>query len=223
MKKPVRLLTLLVSAFSLLILVGSTHAATITYGPTSFGAFAAGASGGFNVPQFDPSFGTLVQVDLYVAGHSDGGSNSVENLTANLGTGTASIGTDISVSGPAALVVLTTPATTGSGPMGPYDGTALEGGTDTFTVNGAPSSDSDSASLTSSLSPYIGLGNVTFSYSSVVNTANSANVSPTVSYTTPPTFDFDATVVYTYVVPEPASIGIFSTAIVAGLSRRRRK
>ncbi len=204
------------------------QAATITYGPTSFGAFIAGTAGSFNVPQFDPSLGTLTQIDLLVSGMSTGGTNSIENLGVTAGSADLSIGTNITVSGPSSFVVLTTPATSVTGiPLAAFDGVLDFAGASGFTLAGGSSSDSDSNSLFSGFAPYLGLGNVGFNFSSAGNTANNlTNVSPSSSTSTPATFGFDATVTYTYTpVPEPSTMalaGIGLSGVLVTAYRRRR-
>lgn len=203
------------------------HGSHITYGPTAFGSFAAGTAGSFNIPQFDPSLGTLTEVDLLVTGHSDGGSNGLQNLSAFPGNASVTIGTNITVSGPAALTVLTLPNTTNSGPVAPFGGSVdfTFSGPDSILVLGAPSSDSQSDSIFAGFAPYLGLGLVTFNYSSGANTSSSADVAPTFSSTTPPTFDFDATVVYHYeAVPEPTTLvlaGLGALGLVFAARRKR--
>lgn len=202
----------------------TANAATVVYGPTSFGTYPTGSSGTFPVPQFDPSLGTLLSVELNVLGSADGGSNGIENLsTVNAGSGTAAIGTNITVSGPSALTVLTTPATTGGSVLGIFDGTMDFGGTSGFTITGAPATDSDTTTLLSGFAPYIGLGNVTFNYTSANNTFTITDVSPAVTSSTPGVFGFTPTVTYTYdPIPESSSAVLGGLGLLALLRRRRR-
>lgn len=212
----------------MLALTPLASAASISYGPSAFGTFTAGAGGVFNMPSFDTNLGTLTKVELTVTGNSDGGSNSIQNLSENAGEASVTIGTDITVSGPSALAVLTLPQTSNSGPVTPFVGPVLDfSGTDSVQVFGAPASDTDANTILVGLGAYetVGPGLVGFNYSSTANTSSSANVAPTVGQTTAPLFDFEATVTYYYdAVPEPGSLvlaamGALGLALVA---RRRR-
>jgi len=203
-------------------------AASISYGPTAFGTYAAGAGGVFQMPSFDTNLGTLTKVELDVTGYSDGGSNSLQNLSQNPGDASVTIGTDITVSGPAALTVLTLPQSSNSGPVTPFVGPILDfSGTDSIQVFGTPANDSDSNTILVGLGAYetVGPGFINFNYSSAANTTSSASVAPTVSQTTAPVFGFDVTVTYYYnVIPEPSTfvlggLGLLGMVVVA----RRRK
>lgn len=220
--------TSLLAIAAMLALAPLASAASITYGPNAFGTFAAGSGGVFNMPSFDTNLGTLTKVELTVTGNSDGGSNSIQNLSDNAGEASVTIGTDITVTGPSALTVLTLPQTSNSSPVTPFVGPILDfSGTDSVQVFGAPASDTDSDTILVGLAAYetVGPGVVGFTYGSTANTSNSATVAPTVSATTAPTFDFEATVTYYYnAVPEPGSLvlaamGALGLALVA---RRRR-
>lgn len=220
--------TSLLAIAAMLSLAPVASAASISYGPTAFGSFAAGTGGGFNMPSFDTNIGTLTKVELTVTGNSDGGSNSLQNLSMGDGDATVTIGTNITVSGPSALTVLTLPQTSNSGPLAPFIGPILDfSNADSIQVFGAPASDTDSDTILVGLAAYqtVGPGFVGFTYGSSANTSSSASVAPTISQTTAPLFDFEATVTYYYnAVPEPGSLvlaamGALGLALVA---RRRR-
>lgn len=220
--------TTLLAITAMLALAPLASAASVSYGPSAFGSYGAGAAGSFNMPSFDTNLGTLTKVELTVTGNSDGGSNSIQNLSDNAGEASVTIGTDITVSGPAALAVLTLPQTSNSGPVTPFVGPVLDfSGTDSVQVFGAPATDTESDTILVGLGAYetIGPGLIGFNYSSTANTSNSASVAPTVSQTSAPFFDFEATVTYYYdAVPEPGSLvlaamGALGLALIA---RRRR-
>ncbi|HEY2841843.1 MAG TPA: choice-of-anchor E domain-containing protein [Pirellulales bacterium] len=204
----------------------AASAATVSYGPVSVGPSPTGSGGSFGVTQFDPSLGTLTQVDLDVTGNSDGGSNGLQNLSGFPGNASVTIGSNITVSGPATLTVLTFPNNSNSGPVAPFTG-AIDftfSGPDSVLVNGVPSSDSNSSSITSGMAPYIGLSTVNFNYSSAANTSNAADVSPTFSSTTAPNFGFSATVTYHYTpVPEPTTLALAGLGALGLAFAARRK
>ena len=202
---------------------------TETVGPTLFNNggsnYAAGIGGSFNFPEFDPSLGVLLSVQLTVQGNSFGGSNGLHNFAANAGLANVSIGSKITVTGPSALVVLTDPNQTVNGAVTAYTGNSTFDftGSDALYVSGTSSTDTESSTLLSSFAPYEGLGNVTFNFTSSVDTSSNATVSPEITSSTATTYNFTPTVVYTYSVPEPGSLALLGLGSASTLLRRRRR
>jgi hypothetical protein len=207
------------------VLPSAVLAGTEVIGPTTYGPYAGGTSGNFSVPQFNGP-GTLTSVELTVTGDSYDGSNALQNLSEEPGTATVEIGSNITVSGPSSLVVLTQPNQSATGPVTANVNPPINyTGTDAISITGTSSSDTESDSITApptDLTPYVGAGDVTVDYSSNVNNYATSTVSPEISGSTPPTYNFTATVTYTYSVPEPASLGLIVAALPLLAARRRR-
>ena len=206
--------------------VSSASALTTVYNYSS-GSYTAGSGGSFTVALFDWTSGDVLDsVTLTVTGYSTGGSNGVENTNPTT-AGTINlieIGTNITVTGPAALVVLTTPATSASGiGLTAYDGVTNMSGTSGYTLTGAPATDTQSADIYTGFSPYYGSsGNVTFNFTSRSNSTLDMSVAPTLAGTVPATYNFDATVTYTYHnVPEVSAALLGGLGFLTLLRRRR--
>ncbi len=216
---------LVLGVFSLFVSL-SLHGGTVTYG-TTYGPQAAGGSGTFTLPQFNSALGILSSVQLTIVGNSAGGSNQIENESPTAGSGTVSIGSNITVTGPAALLVLTQPAQSNTDSVAAdSDGGPDYLGDDVLSVTGTNSTDTQSDLLQNpfdDLSAYIGAGTVTFNVASATNSSNSVDFSPSAAYTLPPDFDFTATVLYTFSppIPEPASAVLLGIMGIGLLCRRR--
>lgn len=215
-------------------LSASAMAGTVTYGPYVLDnggpGFNAGDFGGFTVQQWDPALFPgqyLTKVTVQVTGNSHGGSNTRDSESIHAGTASVTIGSNITVSGPASLIVLTQPLQTNSGAITADTDTLPDYvGTDSIMVTGTNSTDTQSASLLSGFLAYIGSGNVPFTFTSTTNNASSSTVSPGVTYDLPPTFDFVASVTYEYAasVPTPAALPAgLGLMAVAGLLKRFRR
>ena len=61
------------------------------------------------MPQFDPAYGTLNSILVELIGNSQGGSIAIDNESVNAGLATLTIGTNITVTAPSLLSILSTP------------------------------------------------------------------------------------------------------------------
>jgi hypothetical protein len=212
-----------------LLFAPAAHAASISYYASDSGATPV--SSDFAVSKFDTSLGTLLSVQLEVTGNSFGGSNEVDNESTSGGNATLTIATDMLFTGPGALIVLVLPQEVDSGVLGAdSDATPDYTGSDWFKLTGSSSSDYQFDYLTSvagggtdDVSTYEGIGTVQFDWAASVNTSNSIDVAPTAAYTMPTTFDFDATVTYTYdaIIPEPATLSLLAMGLGSVIWIRR--
>lgn len=203
--------------------------------PGGGGTYAAGTSGNFSLPQFDPAYGTLISVILQVTGNSFGGHNGIHNTSyIHSGFATLSIGSTITVTGPESLTVVTLPTETVSNTISTYTGPPPTfAPPDGLTVYGSSSQDIETSSP-AGLTSYIGTGNITYNFTSWANYSISLIGSlqfPELNYNTAaPDFNFVGEVTYNYdpapaAVPEPGTLTllVIATGATAALCRRKRK
>ncbi|MEM7143604.1 MAG: PEP-CTERM sorting domain-containing protein [Verrucomicrobiota bacterium] len=208
------------------VVAGSAPGAVLVHN-FAVGPLVAGSNGTFDVPQFNAALGTLTSVSLVVNANSAGGSNIFDNENTNGGTADIFLGADVTVSGPGAtLTVMPAPQQMLDDVVIAIDDDALPdfAGADSAGIVGGNGSDSDSGSLNdppNDLSAYIGLGNVTFDYSSASNFQVITTLSGQSQFVNP-NFDFDGTLTYTYTVPEPTRALLLIAGGVGMMMVRRR-
>ena len=192
----------------------------------------------FDINAFDPRFGTLQTVTVALAATSTGGSNMLENEDTVAGQAILTIGTTVSINGPAGVTLEAAPKEQrDSGIQGVAADDPAEvpdpdwAGEDCFAITGSASQDTDAVTLTGpagggtdDLTAYQALTPLTFTWQSVVNAGAIATVS-NMGRNNAPHFAFDATVTYAYAssgyIPEPASIALMGLAGLFLIRRRR--
>jgi hypothetical protein len=194
--------------------------------------FIAGSLGDFVLPQFNSAvYGTLNSIVISVTANSIGGWNRIDNGSATRsGNADVNIGSELTVTGPGALLVFTDPNESISG----FVGVNSDGGVPNFIGSDALGVIGSSSTATQTGSPidftsYIGSGNLTYSFFSDalqgIQLYGSLRFQDFSFDSDTPEFNFTAKVTYTYEpladppggnVPEP---GTFSMVIaLAGLS-----
>lgn len=167
-------------AMVLVLAAGVACAETIQYSATvnNGGAnYQAGTGGNFVLPQFNPALGTLESVVVEVTGFSIGGVNQIDNESAtDSGSATLTLGSSVTiVSGADTMTVVVLPSESVTGSVTTDTDVAPNFvGTDTLGISGTTSQDTDSNSPVA-LAPYIGTGNITFSFASTGNTSIGLN------------------------------------------------
>lgn len=169
-----------------------TVTASIPFTPTDFGQPVS-------VPQFDPTLGTLTQVDITAEVQIEG-SIEVENTSGNAIAVTLNLSSVTSMTGPGFGPVEATATTQDvTADLAPFDGTIDFAGVSAATFSGLTGTGSASVALvpgTDDLTPYIGTGTVDFPISTntdfggqgpggnlAANFENQAAVELTVVYT----------------------------------------
>jgi hypothetical protein len=222
-----------------LLVASSAFGATISYSVVVNNGglnYIAGSGGTFDLAKFDPSYGTLLSVTFALTANSYGGYNRVDNESANVGRATVQIGSSVEVDGPSSLTVIALPYQQSSSVLSADNDAAPDFiGTDAVGITGTTATDSRSNLLNvpADMLPYIGSGQITYSFSSFAQQSVSAqsplSLSDLAFSTANPTFNFTGTVTYEYdgpgpsQTPEPGTIGLAVVLGSLGLSRLRRR
>ncbi|HTU24987.1 MAG TPA: choice-of-anchor E domain-containing protein [Pirellulales bacterium] len=203
----------------------STESFSFSYGPESVpqSSHVVGS-----LSEFDPSLGTLTEVDIQLVSTTSAGINQFQNLSDVPTDVTLGIGATVMVHAMGGLAATAVPMQTASGtvtanvnPPGTYTGT------DAFTVSGGSGSDTGTGDLTgASVTPYIGLGTFNVSSTSSLQTSLITDggygpENPSAGVTSGM-----VTVTYIYSVPEPGTLALFGMGGAAGVLwavRRRRE
>jgi hypothetical protein len=174
------------------------------------------------LPKYDGSE-TLVSVVLFLDATAYAGSITWDNESDVLGDVLLGIGAEVTATAPDATMLVATPMTTGSqtgigvdDELGAPDFT----GTDTFTLNGGTSHDTDTKAA-SNFTPYMGAGMFDVDVDSTIATSHMAFGGAGNTQSTGGTTSGKIKVVYT-TIPEPATISLLTIGGVAALIRRRK-
>jgi hypothetical protein len=202
----------------------SMSAATYTPPAANWSFALSPGSTTASLPQFNPALGTLTSVEISIDALIQA-SITGENDSATAGNMTANLSGNATAAGPSGLSA-TAAINASSGPvsLAATDGTSGSG-PDFHDFGAVSGSDSDTDLISSSLSPYIGAGSVSYN----INGSGGFSLSG-VSNSTLTIDDFGANgtieVTYTYTpVPEPASLAMMASgvAMLIGLARPLRR
>jgi hypothetical protein len=214
-----RLFVTSVVMFSLL--AAGAQANTITYSG-SVGLARTSWTNSITVPQFNPALGSLDSIQFILDGHVEG-SAAFENKDASPATVTMDLQALLKLYRPDnSVLVLTLPVATTSDNASAWDGLDDFGGTSGKTYSGLAANSSDSA-ITSSAADillFTGIGNITLPLTAAGASTGSGAGNLLLQFSTDASAN--ATVIYNYTVPEPATMGLMSLAGAALLFRRGR-
>jgi hypothetical protein len=222
----------------MLALSAGAQAGTLVVGPdfhdNSGLRYDNGATGTFEVPQFDDLGGTrtLTKVTLTVRINSYGGKHEFDNESFLGDTITLGIGAQVRVKGPdpvlgSRLIVNPDAVETLTGfATADTDGLPPDFvGTDALSITGVYATDIRVGSRTDpwDIAPYIGTGNVTFEFDGGTSTSGTRLTDAGSDRITTGTnhFDFTTLVEYEY-TPEPATLSMLALGGLALLRRRKR-
>jgi len=203
-----------VLVLSLLLACAPAFADSITYS-ASFGPTTTNFSTPIMLPQFNPSMGTLTSITFTLDGQTIG-SATVTNNSGATGDYLVAIFTDLTLLDPSNNTLASiSPSfiqklTIADGASGTASGTSL--------------SSTDSATITSGFSPYVGSGDVTLTVTGVGFAAANGPTPYSVNSTTSGQGTISVTYNSTSVVPEPATLALFGSGLLAlGLLYQRRR
>jgi len=235
-----RVATFLTIAACALGLATSASALTISYTnivDNGGSNYSAGTGGTFELSQFDTSLGTLSSVVLQITANAIGGHNRLDNESAtDAGTVDLELGANVTVTGPASLLVLTLPHEDASGSItvDTDAGGADFVGTDYIGIASANATDVQTDSP-DNFTGYTGTGNITFNFTSAGNLSVNLGAPLDLLDFFPDGIDQDNTdfnftgiITYTYdsvEIPEPGAIammGLLGCLFVPFLRKVRR-
>lgn len=174
--------------------------------------------------KFDSSLGTLNSV-IVTLNATVAGAVGLENTGPSASSITYNLQASVALSSPGVGTLLTSvPVFSGTFNAGPFDGTTDFGGTSGTTISNLTANTSETVTLTTGLTPFIGSGSLDafLSGTGQSNTNGSGNVAS--AFTTQA--GGSVTVQYNYTpaatVPEPSAIlGILAVAGVGAFARRK--
>lgn len=192
----------------------------------SVGPQAAGFTNNVNLPQFDPSLGQLISVQIRIEGSFDG-EVGVENIEDKFNTIYGTLAGAFQVlDDDDDLILNLNLSQTGDLVVDPFDGNLDYGGTSGYTFTGLNPSGASSLLYyihNDDLSPFIGLGNLLYTITASDDSFATAGEGTPVYYSLlSGTANFEITYT-TAVIPEPAAVANLAVALSVCYALRRRR
>ena len=210
---------------TLLLLCSTASAATVTYGPASFGPATTNWSSSLSLPKWDPALfpgQTLTGVSFTLNG-SVSGSAKFESLDASPATVNMNLQATITLTDPSANVLATViPVASTTDSVTAFDGSVDFGGTSGVSYPGLSGSNSASGSGVN-FPLFTGAGSILLPISASGTSSGSGAGNLITQFAT--SAGADASVTYTFqAVPEPSTLVLaaFGTLAVVGACLRRR-
>lgn len=215
------------SVVALLFFSQSAVAATQTYSD-SIPTQGTDWADNLVVPLFNPSLGTLTQVQIVLNGDVGGSAGYENTSTTSTSSVTLNLSSTIVLTGPNSLLIDVVPLANFSIPAVPgvpiYDGFSDYAGTSGATLTNLTGSAMDMDTITNPgdlLAYYTGLGTISFPVTATGSSLGGGSGNINTSFSSTAGASIEITYTYDVAIPEPSSVAIVGLGIIGTLAARR--